>query len=448
MKVTVYGAGYVGLVTATCLAELGNDVLCIDIKAEKVASLNQGTVPFFEKDLEQLLLKNLNNGRLQFSTDLSFGVEFSQLQLICVGTPANKNGSADVESIFYLLEVIAAEADGYQLIVTKSTVPVGTGHRMIGYYQQLLNQRNVHFDFDIASNPEFLRQGNAVYDFMHPERMIVGTESERVITILQKLYQSLYDDEHPLITMDIFSAELTKYTANAMLATRISFMNEIALLAEHFGADINKVREGIGKDSRIGPQFLSPGCGYGGSCFPKDVKALIYSAKQAGISPKLLTAVEEVNIKQKRILFDKINAYFNYDLKDRRFAIWGLAFKPGTDDLREASSCVVMEKLWDAGAQVQAYDPIAIDNAKRVFGDRKDLRFCNDTISCLKGADALVILTEWEVFKRPDFKAIKSLLKHPVIFDGRNIYQESELKNLGIEYFGIGVGQKLESEKA
>ena len=441
MKITIYGSGYVGLVTGTCLAQVGNQVLCIDVDAAKVAGLNQGQIPIHEPGLSALVTSNLQSGRLRFSVDAKEGVAFSNIYLIAVGTPPDQDGSADLHHVLDVARDIAQHLQGPALVVNKSTVPVGTADRVRETLQAVLNERGVNFEFDVVSNPEFLKEGDAINDFMKPERIIVGTSNPRSLDILQELYAPFNRNRNRLIAMDLRSAELTKYAANAMLATKISFMNELANLAEHLGADIEQVRIGIGSDPRIGYHFIYPGCGYGGSCFPKDVKALHYTATQVGFDAPLLRAVEQVNHRQKQRVFDKIQHYFLGKLTGKTIALWGLAFKPNTDDMREAASRTLMEALWAAGARVQAYDPVAREEAQRLYTHEPKLKLCTSAYEALEGADVLAIVTEWTEFRSPDFARIKSLLKSPAIFDGRNLFDPELLQSLGFHYSAIGRGR-------
>jgi UDPglucose 6-dehydrogenase len=437
MKVTIYGTGYVGLVTGACLAELGHSVLCIDIDKEKIAQLKQGIIPIYEPNLAVLIEKNCIADRLHFATDVKQGVEHGLLQFICVNTPSDSHGAADTSNIFIVARSIAMYMPDYRLIINKSTAPVGTAAEIQHTVQEVLAKHNKTHDFDVAANPEFLKEGSAVSDFLHPDRVIIGTANERSRHYLEELY-ALFQTQQKILAMDIISAEFTKYAANAMLATKISFINEMANIADQMGADIEQVRQGMALDVRIGPHFIAPGCGYGGSCFPKDVKALIHSARAQGVSAKLLTAVEQVNVAQKQVLFEKILLHFQGQLKGRKFAVWGLAFKPNTDDIREASSRTLLENLWQAGASVQAYDPVAMPAIAKLYGSRADFVLCQTAEACLDNTDALIIVTEWPQFAAIDLAMIKSLLLKPVIFDGRNIFALNNLKELGFTYYGIG----------
>lgn len=443
MKITLFGAGYVGLVTGTCLAELGNHVLCVDVNHERVQRLQQGECPIHEPGLPELMSKNLHAGRLAFTADPAEGVAHGFYQFIAVGTPQDEDGSADLKYVLAVARSIGEHIQEPRIIINKSTVPVGTADKVRAEIQHALDKRQVNIQFDIASNPEFLREGAAIDDFMSSDRIVIGTNHPDTEQHLRALYAPFNRNNDRLIAMDIRSAELTKYAANAMLATKISFMNEMSHLAEKLGADIEKIRIGIGSDPRIGYSFINPGCGYGGSCFPKDVLALETTAKQVDYEAKLLQAVHRVNDAQKQVLFHKINNYFNHDLNNKVFALWGLAFKPNTDDIREAPSRVLMEALWQAGASVQAYDPVANTEVERIYGKRSDLKLCDSPEAALKGADALIIVTEWTVFYSPDFSAIKKTLSEPVIFDGRNLYDPAYLKQLGFKYYAIGRGERI-----
>jgi UDPglucose 6-dehydrogenase len=443
MKVSVFGSGYVGLVTGACLAEVGNDVLCIDIDAGKIERLNQGEVPIYEPGLDVIVKRNMAAKRLHFSTNVDQAVEHGLFQFIAVGTPPDEDGAADLQYVLAVARSIGERMENYRVVVNKSTVPVGTADKVRETIHTVLHDRKKSVEFDVVSNPEFLKEGAAIEDFMKPDRIIVGTDNPRTTELLRALYAPFNRNHDRLVCMDIRSAELTKYAANAMLATKISFMNELANMAERLGADIEKIRVGIGSDPRIGYHFIYPGCGYGGSCFPKDVKALERTARDIGYSAQLLQAVEAVNDRQKMRLFEKIDAYFKGDLQNKVFAVWGLAFKPNTDDMREASSRVVLESLWKAGASVRSYDPVAMDEARRIYQDLAGLVLCQSPEDALIGADALIIVTEWNVFRSPDFEGIKAALSHPVIFDGRNLYDPIQMKTLGFDYFGIGRGDSL-----
>ncbi|MCG3462781.1 UDP-glucose/GDP-mannose dehydrogenase family protein [Xenorhabdus bovienii] len=443
MKVTVFGIGYVGLVQATVFAEVGHDVLCVDVDAKKVENLKNGQIPIFEPGLVPLVKKNYTEGRLNFTTDAKAGVAHGKLQFIAVGTPPDEDGSADLQYVTAVARTIAENMDGYKVVVDKSTVPVGTADKVRAVMQAALTQRSADFPFDVVSNPEFLKEGAAISDCMRPERIIIGCDNDNVIDVMRELYEPFNRNHDRMIVMDIRSAELTKYAANCMLATKISFMNEIANLAEMLGADIEHVRQGIGSDPRIGYHFIYPGCGYGGSCFPKDVQALIRTSEQIGYTPKILQAVELVNEKQKSKLPTFVKRHFGDDLSGKTFAIWGLSFKPNTDDMREASSRVLMEALWESGAKVQAYDPEAMQEAQRIYGQRDDLSLMGTKEAALKGADALVICTEWQNFRAPDFDIMKDSMKSPIIFDGRNLYDPERLQSRGFTYYGIGRGASI-----
>lgn len=438
MKITIFGSGYVGLVTGACLAEVGNEVLCVDIDQRKIDMLNGGSVPIFEPGLAPLIAKNRQAGRLSFTTDLQAGVGHGLFQFIAVGTPPDEDGSADLSHVLAVADMIGREINTYRIVVDKSTVPVGTADRVATRIRERLAERRAQVEFDVVSNPEFLKEGAAIEDFMRPDRIIVGTDNPRTGELLRALYAPFNRSHDRLLLMDVRSAELTKYAANAMLATKISFMNELANIAEAVGADIERVRIGIGSDPRIGYQFIYPGCGYGGSCFPKDVRALERTAAAMGVPALLLQAVEAVNLRQKGILFEKVHNHFGGNLKDRVFALWGLAFKPNTDDMREASSRRLMEQLWDAGAQVRAFDPVANEEAARIYGQRADLVLCDEPMRALNDADALIILTEWNQFRSPDFTAIRAALKSPVIFDGRNLFDAAQITRAGLSYISIG----------
>lgn len=443
MKVTVFGIGYVGLVQAAVLAEVGHEVMCIDVDAKKVENLKNGIIPIFEPGLTPLVKKNYEGGRLQFSTDAELGVQHGEMQFIAVGTPPDEDGSADLKYVTAVARTIAQHMTSHKVVLDKSTVPVGTADKVRSVMAQTLKDRGVDIPFDVVSNPEFLKEGAAVSDCMRPERIVIGTDNEDAVDLLRELYEPFNRNHDRMILMDIRSAELTKYAANCMLATKISFMNEISNLAERLGADIEKVRQGIGSDSRIGYSFIYPGCGYGGSCFPKDVQALIRTAQQIGYTPRILQAVEEVNHDQKLKLPEFIHRHFGEDLKGKTFALWGLSFKPNTDDMREASSRVLMEALWERGAQVQAFDPEAMDETQRIYGHRTDLKLMGTKEAALQGADALIICTEWQSFRAPDFDVIKNSLKQPVIFDGRNLYDPERLSKRGFVYYAIGRGASI-----
>jgi UDPglucose 6-dehydrogenase len=438
LKVTVFGSGYVGLVTGACFAEAGNHVVCVDIDAGKVARLQQGEIPIHEPGLDVMVKRNFEKGRLKFTTDAEEGIRHGLFQFIAVGTPPEEDGSADLSHVLAVAETIGRHMTEYRVIVDKSTVPVGTADRVRERIKQTLAGRGAQVEFDVVSNPEFLKEGAAINDFMKPDRVVVGTDNPRTAELLKTLYDPFTRNHDRMIVMDVRSAELTKYAANAMLATKISFMNEIANLAERMGADVEKVRVGIGSDPRIGYSFIYPGAGYGGSCFPKDVKALVHSAGEHGFDARLLKAVEAVNRNQKQVLFNKISAYFDGRLTGRTVALWGLAFKPNTDDMRDAPSRELMEALWGAGAKVRAYDPVAMGEAARIYGKRADLALVDSSDAALQGADVLAIVTEWQEFRSPDFDTIRDRLSSPVIFDGRNLYDPALVKTFGLQYFGIG----------
>lgn len=438
MRIAIIGTGYVGIVSGTCFAETGNDVICVDNNKEKIDLLNQGHIPIYEPGLDELIKRNVKEGRLFFSTDIKEAIRNSLFIFICVGTPPKADGSADLSAIWQVAEEIGENLNGYKIVVTKSTVPVGTTERVREIVAEHTNEQ-----FDVGSNPEFLKEGAAVDDFMKPDRIVIGTDDPRVKEFMKELYSPFVRTGKPVLTMDIRSSELTKYAANAMLAIRISFMNEMANLCDKIEADINAVRIGMGSDPRIGPSFLFPGVGYGGSCFPKDVRAIIEVAREVGYEMKILPKVEEVNNIQKSILAGKVIDYFGGDLKGKKIAVWGLAFKPRTDDMREAPSIEIINRLLDAGASVEAYDPVAMNEAQKVFGDR--IIYGEKNYDVLKGADALVVITEWNEFREPDFDRLLSFMKTHVIFDGRNIYGAKKLKAKGFDYFGIGI--KKESQK-
>ncbi len=439
MKVTVFGIGYVGLVQGAVLAEVGHDVVCIDIDANKVERLKQGHIPIYEPGLEALVKENHAAGRLNFTTDAVAGVKHGEVQFIAVGTPPDEDGSADLKYVLAVAETIAQHMEGHQIIIDKSTVPVGTADKVSAKISQVLAARQREdLGFDVVSNPEFLKEGSAVADCMRPDRIVIGTNNKTAEDVVRELYAPFNRNHEKIIVMDVRSAELTKYAANCMLATKISFMNEMANLAEMLGADIEMVRQGIGSDPRIGYQFLYAGVGYGGSCFPKDVQALIRTAESIDFDAKVLKAVESRNHEQKSVLFKKISKHFNGDLHGKTFALWGLSFKPNTDDMREAPSRVLMEALWKAGAIVQAFDPEAMEETQRIYGNQKDLSLCGTKESALKGADALIITTEWQVFKAPDFELIKQYLSAPIIFDGRNLFEPNRINKKGITYYSIG----------
>ena len=443
MRVTIFGSGYVGLVTGACFADAGNHVLCVDVDEGKVERLKRGELPIYEPGLDSMVKRSLKAGRLEFTTDAATGVAHGLFQFVAVGTPPDEDGSADLQHVLAVARSIGEHLNEYRIVVNKSTVPVGTADLVKSEIDAVLRRRRVNLEFDVVSNPEFLKEGAAVEDFMKPDRIVIGAENPRTTELLRALYDPFNRNHDRVIHMDVRSAELTKYAANAMLATKISFMNELANIAERVGADIEHVRIGIGSDPRIGYQFIYPGCGYGGSCFPKDVRALAASASATGYRTELLRAVESVNERQKNVLFDKISTHFGGSLAGRTIAVWGLAFKPNTDDMREASSLRLLEALLGAGASVRAYDPAATTEARRIFAGRQGLTLCERADDVLTGADALAIVTEWREFRSPDFELIKKTLKHPVVFDGRNIYDPERLEQLGITCYGIGRGESL-----
>lgn len=437
-KITLIGSGYVGLVTAVCFAEIGHDVICVDIDQSKIDCLKNGKATFYENGLEALLQKNLAANTIKFTTDIEQGVLHGDFIFIAVGTPSATYGSADLQYVYNAAKEIGRYLNKSSIIINKSTVPVGTADRVKNIILGELQQRGLKINFTMISNPEFLKQGGAINDFMQSDRIIIGYEDKESLNKMQVLYSTL---KTRIIAMDIRSAELAKYAANAFLATKISFINEIATLAESLNADIEQIRLGIGTDPRIGLDFLHAGCGYGGSCFPKDVKALIWMAKEVGLEVPLFDAVVNINIRQKCLIFNRIRKFFNKDFKNKTVALWGLAFKPNTDDMRDAPSKVLLELLWHEGFKVKAYDPIAMTEAKKIYGDRDDLTLCNSAYEALDGADALAIVTEWDEFRNPDFSLIKSKLSNCVIFDGRNLYDPKMMQQLGIKYFCIGRGR-------
>ena len=438
MKITVVGTGYVGLVTGACLAEMGNHVLCLDLDARKIAMLNEGGIPIHEPGLHEVVKRNAQGGRLEFTTDVDRAVAHGTLQFIAVGTPPGEDGSADLQYVLAAARAIGERMTDYKVVIDKSTVPVGTADQVKAAIEQALAARGLKMDFAVVSNPEFLKEGAAVADFMRPDRIVIGADDERAILLMRSLYAPYIRNRERLLVMDIRSAEFTKYAANAMLATRISFMNELARLAETVNADIELVRQGIGSDPRIGTHFLYAGAGYGGSCFPKDVKALVRTGQDAGHEMLILNAVEAANERQKRVLVDKVTARFGENLGGRRFALWGLSFKPGTDDMREAPSRVLIEALTARGAEIVAYDPVAIDEARRAMPDQAGLNYAASANAALAGADALIIVTEWKEFRSPDFELFTSALKQPVVIDGRNLFEPEAMQAFGIEYHGIG----------
>ena len=441
MKLTVVGTGYVGLVTGACLADVGNRVLCIDIDPQKIETLKSGGIPIFEPGLKEIVANNVAAGRLRFSTDVAEGVEYGDIQMIAVGTPPGEDGSADLQYVVAAARNIGRNMTSPKIVIDKSTVPVGTADRVREAIAEELGKRGAAIKFSVVSNPEFLKEGAAVEDFMRPDRIIIGADDADTIETMRKMYAPFQRSHDRLMVMDVRSAELTKYAANAMLATRISFMNELALLAERLGADIESVRKGIGADPRIGYQFLYPGIGYGGSCFPKDVQAMQRTAIAAGMSLKLLDAVERVNYAQKHVLTQKIVKRFGEDLNGKTVAVWGLAFKPNTDDMREAPSLVLIDDLTQRGAKVVAFDPVAMKEAKHLLAGNDKVRFAENANDALAGADALAIVTEWKTFRAPDFAAMKAALKAPVVFDGRNLYEPSSMQELGFDYYPIGRAQ-------
>ncbi len=438
MKLTIFGSGYVGLVTGACLADVGHDVLCVDLDQAKIDGLKSGIIPIYEPGLESKIKTNLAEERIDFTTDAKAAIEFADVIFIAVGTPPDDDGSADLSAVKAVANTVGDNMSGEKLVITKSTVPVGSADIVRETIQKALKDRGADIPFYVASNPEFLKEGAAINDFEKPDRIVIGFDHPRAEELLEEIYAPFNRRNDRLVKMDIRSAELTKYAANAMLATKISFMNEMANIAERVGADIENVRRGIGSDERIGYHFIYPGVGYGGSCFPKDVKALASTAKSHGFPAKIIEAVESVNEAQKHVLVDKIKSHFGDDLSGKTFALWGLAFKPNTDDMREAPSRVIMEELWKTGAKVQAYDPEAMDECHRIYGDRDDLAYADHHKDALDGADALIIVTEWKNFRAVDFAKIKARLKTPVIFDGRNIYDPKDLENHGITYYSIG----------
>lgn len=444
MKVTVFGIGYVGLVQAAVLAEVGHDVVCVDVDHKKVNNLENGIIPIYEPGLTPLVQSNFESGRLSFTTDAEKGVTHGDLIFIAVGTPPDEDGSADLKYVLAVAETIASTMQKPKIIINKSTVPVGTADKVKAKVTSTLDQLGKSVEFEVVSNPEFLKEGAAVSDCMRPDRIIIGTQSKKAEEKLRELYAPFNRNHDKVIVMDIRSAELTKYAANCMLATKISFMNEMSNLAEKFGADIENVRRGIGSDPRIGYQFIYPGCGYGGSCFPKDVQALVRSANGVGYKARILESVEAVNYEQKEKLFEYISRHFGGDVKGKTVALWGLSFKPNTDDMREASSRVLMEKLWEAGATVQAYDPEAMEETQRIYGSRADLRLMGTKESALEGADFLVICTEWQAFRAPNFELIKEKLSLPLLFDGRNLFEPARMMEYGLHYYAIGRGLSVQ----
>jgi UDPglucose 6-dehydrogenase len=438
VDITIFGSGYVGLVTATCFADAGNDVVCVDVDARRVETLRRGECPFYEPGLAELVKTNHAEGRLRFTTDAAVGVQHGMFQFIAVGTPPGEDGSADLRYVLQVARTIGEHMSDYRVVITKSTVPVGTCDKVRAELQKALSARGAGLEFDVVSNPEFLKEGAAIADFTRPDRIVIGCDSDKAEKLMRALYEPFNHNHDRIILMDVRSSELTKYAANAMLATKISFMNELANVAEKVGADIEHVRVGIGSDPRIGYHFIYAGCGYGGSCFPKDVKALFHTAREAGVEPSILGAVEEVNERQKTVLFARIRSHFGGELKGKTIAVWGLSFKPKTDDIRAATSRVLMEALWAAGANVKAYDPVAMHEIRKVYGERADLKLCDSAEQAADGADALTIVTEWKQFRSPNFARIAKLLKQPVIFDGRNLYDPELMKRMGFTYICIG----------
>lgn len=437
MKIAIVGTGYVGLVTGTCFSEVGVDVTCVDIDQKKIENLNKGILPIYEPGLEEMVTRNMQKKRLHFSTSLKDSIQQAEVVFIAVGTPPDEDGSADLKYVLGVAASIGQHMTHPLVVVTKSTVPVTTAEKVRNAIETELNKRNEKIDFYVASNPEFLKEGAAIEDFMKPDRIVVGTDRKEAEDIMRKLYKPFLMNGHPIIFMDIPSAEMTKYAANAMLATKISFMNDVANLCEIMGADVNMVRKGIGSDARIGTKFIYPGVGYGGSCFPKDVKALIKTAKETGYNMRILNAVEDVNEAQKEVLFTKVKNHFKNNLNGKKFALWGLSFKPKTDDMREAPSLVIIDKLLQAGASVVAYDPVAMHEAQRILGDK--ITYVKDMYDALNDADALLIITEWPEFRVPDFNELNTRLKNKVLFDGRNIFDPGDMKNIGYSYYCIGV---------
>lgn len=440
MKIVVVGTGYVGLVTGTCFAEVGIDVTCVDIDQNKIDNLKKGIMPIYEPGLEEMVMRNVEKERLHFSTSLADSIEGADAAFIAVGTPPGEDGSADLKYVLAVADEIGQNMNDYLVVVTKSTVPVGTAKKVHQSVTVALERRNSGLAFDVASNPEFLKEGAAIDDFLKPDRIVIGVESDRAEDIMRRLYKPFLLNGHPIIFMDVPSAEMTKYAANSMLATKISFMNDVANLCEIVGADVNMVRKGIGSDARIGNKFIYPGAGYGGSCFPKDVKALIKTAAENGYNMRILQSVEDVNDDQKSVIFNKVMKHFNGDIKGKNFAMWGLSFKPKTDDMREAPSLVIIDQLIAEGATVKAYDPVAMDETKHMIGDK--IEYANDPDEALIDADALLLITEWPEFRIPNFKVMAKLLKGQVVFDGRNIYDAKEMNELGFAYYGIGINGK------
>lgn len=443
MKITIFGTGYVGLVTGTCLAEVGHNVLCVDIDQSKVDALKNGIIPIYEPGLDTLVLSNTQSGQLDFTTDINQGVNFGEVIFIAVGTPPQEDGSADLKYVLNVAQSIGEHMQTPKVVVGKSTVPVGTCDKVTQKISDTLSSRSANIDFEVVSNPEFLKEGAAVNDFMKPDRIVIGCETEKTRNIMKELYAPFNRNHDRMVFMDTRSSEMTKYAANAMLATKISFMNEMANIAERVGADIEMVRHGIGSDPRIGYHFIYPGCGYGGSCFPKDVKALKQTADEIGYDAQLLAAVEGVNQRQKSVLASKVKAHFGNDLSGKTFALWGLSFKPQTDDMREASSLTIMNELWEAGATVSAFDPVAMEETQHIVGSRSDLHLAGTKEAALQDADALIICTEWKNFRAPDFSDIANTLKNKIIFDGRNLYDPQQMNDKGFTYYAIGRGDSV-----
>lgn len=440
MKIVVVGTGYVGLVTGTCFAEVGIDVTCVDIDQKKIDNLKKGIMPIYEPGLEEMVMRNVEKDHLHFTTSLKDSIEGADAAFIAVGTPPGEDGSADLKYVLAVADEIGQHMSDYLVVVTKSTVPVGTAKKVKQTVTEALAKRNSDLTFDVASNPEFLKEGAAIDDFLKPDRIVIGIESEKAEEIMGRLYKPFLLNGHPIIFMDVPSAEMTKYAANSMLATKISFMNDVANLCEIVGADVNMVRKGIGSDARIGNKFIYPGAGYGGSCFPKDVKALIKTAAENGYNMRILQSVEDVNEDQKSVIFNKVMKHFNGDIKGKNFAMWGLSFKPKTDDMREAPSLVIIDQLIAEGATVKAYDPVAMDETKHMIGDK--IKYADDADEALIDADGLLLITEWPEFRIPNFKVMGKLLKNKVVFDGRNIYDAKEMNDLGFAYYGIGINGK------
>ena len=437
MKITVVGTGYVGLVTGACLSDVGIDVTCVDIDQKKIDNLKKGILPIYEPGLETIVERNYEKGRLSFSTSLAESIQGAEATFIAVGTPPGEDGSADLQYVLAVAKAIGDNMQHHMVVVTKSTVPVGTAEKVRNQLEESLKARGADIEFDVASNPEFLKEGAAIEDFMKPDRIVVGVSSDRAREIMDRLYRPFVLNGHPVIFMDIPSAEMTKYAANSMLATKISFMNDIANLCEIMGADVNLVRKGIGSDSRIGTKFIYPGIGYGGSCFPKDVQALIRTADENGYDMRILKSVEAVNYDQKEVLFDKLMQHFGGDIKGKQIAMWGLSFKPNTDDMREAPSIVLINKILDAGASIVAYDPVASEEARHILGDK--IRYADSEYAALENSDALMLVTEWAEFRVPNFERVRDLLKQPVLFDGRNLYKPDAMKDRGFDYYCIGI---------